>query len=95
MVQEVPRPSFRQFCAVRSVTVRRIEENFVGLCAAETSAFATEEDEVLIKFTRESNSRARDRVFGRAASESHYEPSKALPGHGARRKNPTSGAPNA
>lgn len=92
MAHEVPRPSFRPYSAMRSITVWRIEENFVDFGLTDASAFATGEAEMLIKFTRESNRRASDGVSGQAASASCYESSKELLGHCARRKNPTSGA---
>ena len=95
MAHEFPRPNFRSYSAIGSITVWRIEKNFVDFGATDASVFAAGEEEMLIKFTIENNRRARDRVSGQAASASCNDSSKELSGRCARRKHSTSGAPYA
>lgn len=95
MAHEVPRPTFRSYSAMRSISARRIEENFADFSATDASAFAAGEEEMIIKFTVENNLRASESVSNQAASASCCKFSKGLPGRRARRTNPTSGAPYA
>lgn len=95
MAHEVPRPTFGSYRATRSITVWRIEDSFVGFGATDASAFAAGEEEMLIKFTIENEFRVGERISKQVVSASCCKVWKGLPGRGARRKNPTSGAQNA
>lgn len=95
MAHEVPRPTFRSYSAMRSITIWRIDANFVDFGATDASAFAAGGEEMLIKFTIDNSLRASERISNQAASASCCKFSKGLPGRCARRKNPTSGAPYA
>lgn len=80
---------------MRSITVWRIEDDFVDFGATDASAFAAGEEEMLIKFTIENDLRASERISKQAVSASCCKVSEGLPGRSARRKNPTSVAPYA
>ena len=95
MAHEVPRPTFGSYSAIRSITVWRIEDNFVDFGATNASAFAAGEEEMLIKFTIENDLQAWERISKQVVSASCRKVWKGLPGRRARWKNSTCGAHNA
>lgn len=95
MAHEVPRPSFRQYSALRAVQLWRLEEDAVGHFASDVNALAAGEWEMLLEIENESNRQASQRAASRAVSALFDECPKALPRHCAQWKTRTSDAPYA